>query len=616
MKNFKVATFIKTILLVLLVTSTHTSFAESITLEEEKEILQRIDEKSKKKWHPLISNQENRQWVDEQTQLGLYGIVYQKGWFSPRVARQIVPDLKSGFLLVDTITIGDKLLSQLTTLTSNLLLSYYFPYVQGGRISSKTFTNVKHFKTYEEALLTKNFELKKIPFNAKDFEQIENGEIISTMTSSGFFTRFSAGLFDMLQLDVPALLELGPKVKLQMKHTLKLSISKENDTTAIISIEKIDENLKGVGIGLGVYIEELITLPVSVGIDGYDGYSPLVINKKHTKKKTQSLVYKLDLTDARAQKAYDSFLKKDFTVLQDLSLEKDSPVTLDIVKKGDISISESNFAINLLIFRTGERNIYVDGKFNTTLSNGNKFSYEEVTRKRVRDRSGFSGDEKDVLIFSTIVPLDGDNPDSFSKEEKASFVLDTHYYYEDSKTKGKELTEVSKTISLLGIPAGLPVIFDEKKNYGKVQVEAKIRFSAPAIKDILDSEKEELWISLASSFGLSNIFSWRDESARNAYKKTNYVPSFMRSNRHNNGSRRPSKAQKVKMKKLVALKNANEIIKRFNNIQEEDSLSKKSKSLLKLLHSKTYGKFLHKTMVDIVGLDQIMGRGHIRGRNF
>ncbi|OUR99760.1 hypothetical protein A9Q84_01670 [Halobacteriovorax marinus] len=595
------------------------SFAQSsnLTLEEEKELLLRIDQRAEKRWAPLISNQENPIWIEEQTKLGMYGTIYQKGWLNPKVSRQIVPDMNDGFLVVDTIAMGDEIITQLATLTSNLLLSFYFPYVQGSPIREKRFTNIRHFKTYKEALLAENFNLAKIPFEREDFDSLTNGEVISTLTSSGIMTRLSVGLFDLLGIDVPALIELGPKVKLLLKHTLKVSIAKEEDNFAIISIEKIDENLKGIGIGLGVYVEDLISLPVSIGIDGHDGYSPLVINFKKVKKKTKSLVYKIDLNDPEGLFAYQSFLKKDFTVLQDLSEEEDSPVKLDIIKEGDISITESNFAINLLIFRTGERNIFVDAKFNTTLGNGNKFSYEEVTLKRVSDHSGFSGDEKEVLTFSTIVPLDGDNPDFFTDASRASFVLDTLYFYEDSKAKGKELNAISKTISLLGIPAGIPVLFDAKKKYGKVQIEAKIRFSTAAISSVLNVSDHELWISLASSFGLSDPFSWESEEVRSQYKKTYYVPNFLRSHStHNSRRKRLNKKQKANLVKLKLLESAHKLFKRFAQLRRKDKLINKAKSLLTILNNKTYGKQFHKTMVDIVGLDQIMGRGYIRGINF
>lgn len=615
--NLLINTFKSIVLVLALIPHLSYSSTSDLTLEEEKELLLRIDQQAKKRWAPLVSNQENPAWIDEQTDLGIYGAIYQKGWLNPKVSRQIVPDMNEGFLVVDTISVGEKIITQLATLSSNLLLSYYFPYIQGGPIKEKRFTNIRHYDTYKEALLAKNFNLDKIPFEREDFAKLENSEVVSTLTSSGFFTRFSVGLFDLLGVDVPALIEMGPKIKLQMKHTLKVSIAKEKENIAVISIEKIDEKLRGLGIGLGVYIEELINLPISIGIDGHDGYSPLVINFKEVKQKTKSLIYKIDLDDPEGMQAYQEFLKKDFTLLQDLSLEEDSPVKLDIIKDGDISINESNFAINLLIFRTGERNIFVDAKFNTTLENGNKFSYEEITMKKVSDRSGFSGDEKDVLKFSTIVPLDGDNPDFFSEESKASFVLDTLYYYEDSKAKGKELNAVSKTISLLGMPAGIPVIFDKKKNYGKVQIEAKIRFGTQAISKVLKVSNRELWISLASSFGLSDPFVWENEDERKKYRKKYYVPSFVRNqNRHNSRNRRLSRKQKANLAKLKLLETASKLNKKYLKVREQEKLINKAKDLLKILNNKSYGKYFHKTMVDIVGLDQVMGRGYIRGSNF
>ena len=597
-KNFKL---IQVFMLLFLLE--FSAYSENLSLLEEKQILIDLDAKADRKWQKLEENQINPSWIEDQMELGLYGPIYDKGWLNPRVSRKIVPDFEKGFLVVDRLILGESIMTQIAAVSSNLLLGYYFPYVQGGPIFDKIFTRITPVKTYKEAILLKTYNIQTFPFNYEEFQNLRLSEVHSTITTNGFFTRLSAGIFDMLGFEVPAPLNIGPKIKYHFKKSIKVSVTKESKTEIIIALEDIKEQMKGAGIGMGVYFEEMISLPISIGIDGQNGYSPLVLNHKRTTQDIKSLVYKIDLSSKQGLEAYRDFLRSDLTKIQDLSEIENSPVTLEIVKEGKIQTNESNFAVNLIIFRTGERNISVTGKFKTQLANNKDFNYQEITRKRVLDRKTFSGKEKDILTFSSIIPTDSN---------KNSFVLDTTYYYEDTEAYGKELMEVSKTISLLGIPAGLPVHFSKDKDYGKIQLQAKLRFDSTAIKKFFNSSTEDHWISIASAFGLSDPYIWENKRMRNKFKKEYYVASFKRNRGHN--SPRLSKREKSNLKKLNLLKKAERIADTILDINNEENSIEKAKLLIKELYKEKSGMILHKIMVDTVGEDLIMGRGYIRGR--
>ena len=597
-----------TLFLVAIIGLSSVALSSEVSLEQEKQVLIELDLRAQKKWEPLEELQSNSQWMKDQLELGLYGPIYDKGWLNPRVSIQIVPDLTDGFLVVDRVVLGENIMTQVAAVSTNLLLGYYFPYIQGGPIYEKIFTRIKHAPSYKEALETDIYKIQNFPFNFSEFSDLSENEVHSTITTNGFFTRLSAGLFDMMGLNIPSPLNLGPKVKYHLKKSMKVSITKESEEVIIIALEDINEKMNGLGIGLGVYFEELINLPISIGIDGQNGYSPIVANFKRTTQKIKSLVYKINLSSKLGQKAYQDFLRSDLTTLQDLSLTKDSPVKIDIVKEGTIETREKNFAINLILFRSGERNITVNGKYNTTLADGKKYDYEEVIKKRVLDRKGFSGEEKDILTFSSIIP---------KSNESNSFVLDTLYYYEDTKTKGEELNEISEIIKLLGIPTGIPMRFDENKNYGKIQLQAKMRFTSAAIRKIFEASSTDKWISLASALGHGDPYIWETPEDRNNYITKYYVSNFKRNNFHSSKNKhRLSKSEKMKIKYLEKLEFALKMMNKFDELNQHKDNSVKAKKLVKLLDHSKYGLTIHKFMIDLAGQDLIMGRGHIRGRNF
>lgn len=538
-----------------------------------------IDRKAQKKWKHLTNLQEDHDWLDNQSEMGLYGSVFSKGWMNPKVERSIVPDRDQGLLVVDSVTIGATLATQISTLTSNILLASYFPFVQGAPIKEKRFTNIRKVETYRDALELDHFKLGNIPLDAQGFKQMKRGDVYTTISTSGFFTRYSLMMLDLLELALPGPMEFGPKAKLHIQKSIKITISKEDDNTAILSLENINEKGYGIGTGLGIFFEGLIDIPVSIGINGQDGYSPLVFNSKKNTKKTSHIIYKIDLSTIAGEDAYKKFLDGDFTDLQDLALKKDSPVKQSLRKDGVVTTKENAFGINLILWRSGFRNIHVDGKFESTLADGSKYRYQEEQITKMKDRSGFSGKEKEYIQYSTIVPLD--------ESKNGGFVLDTTYYYQDSKTKGSELIKVSKKLKEIGLPQGIPVKFNKTKKYGETQIQTNIRFSANSMNTILTSYAEDIWEAIALSYGFADSYIWITKEQREQYKKDN--------------------------------KNHNDLIKAirvynvFAKMSKKQSLQDKAEILLKNLKKGKTGRLLHKTLVNLVGIGEVMGQGHIRG---
>jgi hypothetical protein len=538
-----------------------------------------IDKKAQKKWQHLINLQEDHDWLENQSEMGLYGAVFTKGWLNPKVERKIVPDRDQGHLVVDSVSIGPSLVTQFSTLTSNILLASYFPFVQGSPIKEKRFTNIRKVKTYRDALEAEHFKLRSIPLDAEGFNNMETGEIFTTISTSGFFTRYSLVMLDLLELALPGPMEFGPKAKLHIQKSIKITISKENDKSAIISLENINEKGFGIGTGLGIFFEDIIDLPISIGINGHDGYSPLVFNYKQSKQRTSHLIYKVDISTKAGENAYKKFLDGDFTALQDLAKDKESPVQQTLKKDGVIITKENAFGINLILWRSGFRNIHVDGRFESTLADGTKYRYAEEQITKMKDRSGFSGKEKEYIQYSTIVPLD--------ETKKTGFVLDTTYFYQDSKTKGSELIKVSKKIKEIGMPQGIPVKFNKKKQYGETQIQTKIRFSASAMNYILTSYEEDIWEAIAISFGFADSYIWLNKELRQQYKEENENHSDLN--------------------KAIRIYNV------FAKMNKKQSLHEKAQILLKNLKKGKTGRLLHKTMINIVGLGEVMGQGYIRG---
>ncbi|MEK6626511.1 MAG: hypothetical protein AABY86_16205, partial [Bdellovibrionota bacterium] len=88
-----------------------------------------LDKRIASKWEKYLAWQGNEEWVKEQDRLKISGVIYQKGMLGPIVTRSIAPDKDKGWLVVDTVDIGQDIVLQGAVLAGNLLLHYWVPYI-------------------------------------------------------------------------------------------------------------------------------------------------------------------------------------------------------------------------------------------------------------------------------------------------------------------------------------------------------------------------------------------------------------------------------------------------------------------------------------------------------
>ncbi len=587
-------------------------------LEKEFAQLESLSSKADPKWDTYKEWMTSPEWVADQSEIGLAGTIYQKGWMGPRVSRQIVPDQNEGWLVVDAVTIGPSLLLQASNLASNILFHQVFPYAQGGVIKEKSFLNVRHRTTYEEALTAKPFSFTKVPLTTDGFEKIENGEVLTTVSTGGVFARIGGGILDLLGIEVPLGFNIGPRLKFEVKQSLKLNVSKIDKDNVLISVERAKDSASGFGIGFGIFFDDLLDIPVTLSVNTRNGWAPLVFNYKVQRRKTRSIVFKVNIATKEGKEAYHRFIKRDFTMLEEMANKvrpkeivydesgevfgeeliesgTEKPVQLEMIKEGQIYRSEFNAAINLILFRAGLRNILVDAKYNTIMGNGKRFEYEEVSREYITDSKWFSGDEDTSEKYSVLVPLKEDG--EIVTLKKGAFVLDSNFYFADTKTSGGELIEISNELAKSGNQMKLPIKLDPEKNYGSTQVGLSVRFTPMAMRTILESNPEDIFVSVGTAIGLPDPYVLESQSERARYI-----------NKANSSS--------AKKKRKRVIRSAEAYVGYITQIQKMSSMSAQARQLLDLLFDGDTGDVLHKTLIDLAGQDKIIIKGHVRGRYF
>lgn len=548
-----------------------------------------LQDRAASRWEELYENQNTPEWVKEQDEMGLAGVVYSKGFFNPRVSRRIVPDQQEGWLAVDTVSLGPGLIQQLTTLTANVLFNHYvMPGLQAGTINEQSFVNVRHYPNYKSALLADAFNFENVPMDSEGFSRMQEGEVFSTVTTGGVFIRYGGNLLDLLGISIPVYVNVGPRAKLTVKQSLKISISKAEDEFVYLNVERAKDIGKGFGIGFGVFFEDIIDVPITIGINSMSGYSPIVFNYKTNKKKLKSLMFKIDMKTIEGQRAYRAFLNKDFSELEMLAGdENNNAVTLEMIKEGDIYTREVNAALDLVIWRAGYRNIFTEGRFTTMVRGSKKFEYVEISKQSVHDRKWLSNYETFSDKVSVLVPLN---------HEQKGFVVDTHIHYNDTKTYGKELMGLSNDLEQRGTGLGLPITVNNDHNYGKTQVDVKVRFTSLGLKKIIEAEEEDLWIAAGLAVGLPDPYQIMSDIDRE---------DFIRRARNRD----------IRKNRQRALDKAEDIVSALIKIQNEPKMEGKSRIVLDELKSYD-ADGLHKAMMDLAGLNNLIVQGVIRGRGF
>jgi hypothetical protein len=576
---------LKYIVLALAIGLSQLSFAQSDKLTKLKEEVSRLDKKTKEKWEPFEQWQKDSAWISETTQMALPGVVYSKGWLGPNVSRQIIPDFEKGWMVVDTVTVGTDLLLTLGNLATNVLFQYYFPYVQVGVIKDKSFVNVRTASSYEEALLIPRFDFKRMPFALDQIEKLTQDESFSTIATGGFYTRLGGGLMNMIGLELPAHLNFGPKVKFQIQESLKVTIAKDDETHVLVGLERARGIVSGLGIGFGLYFEDIIDVPVAVGIGSSNGYSPITFNLKQSHQKTMAMIYRIDINSKEGAKAYEAFLENDLTLLDELAQSDSSAVELEMVKEGDINTRESNLALNFIFWRSGWRNIFTEGHYKTTAKDGRHFEYVELAEEKISDKSSGGNYKRLSTKYRTLVPLDGQN----------SMVLDSLFLYSDSKTMGDELDSLSSTLSLAANELRLPIKTDPKRNYGAVHVDVRVRFGAPAMRLIFEANNDDTWIAVGTALGLPDPFIWETQSRRTRFAISHRGDEFQTAE-----ERLYRKGERV--------------VGWLQSIRTIKDSPKKARELIKRLKDGDNGRLLHKTLVELAGSQHLLIQGGISGR--
>lgn len=586
MKNFLILLFSFALL------STN-AVAKSDDIAELQEYLQKLSRKIDPKWDKYRGWQKNSEWVRNTVDMSLAGEVYNEGWFGPKITRQIVPDILQGWLVVDTVTIAPGLLMTAATLTGNILLNQVFPYVQAGPIKERNFVNVRKVKTYEEAIMAEPFSVKKLPISPLDISKLEEEEQISTMTTGGLFIRAGGGIASLIGLELPAHINIGPKSKVTFKGSLKLTIAKAEDNHALISVEKINEQTNGIGFGFGVFFEDIVDIPVSIGVNSSNGYFPFLFNIKDSYQQTTSVVYDIDLDTQKGRDAYKAFLERDFTILEQMAEESPESVTMDMTKEGDIHSHEVNGMVNLIVWRSGFRNIFVEGKFNTTDRAGNRFEYYELESEEIRDKKWFSNEEKTSLKFMALVPSDRHENGELIKH-KGGFVLDTHFFYDDTRTSGGEILEISDFLMDSGTQMRLPFIVNEERDYERVQIDVKVRIQAEDMAKFLSSNEQNIWHSIAYAQGINDHYHYSTAQMRKRFVKEGH------------------QGDKSQRSRLVGA--GEKVIGFIRDINKQRTLKDKADKMIRLLRKGKAGQLLHKTILEFIGRQKVMVRGFVRGK--
>lgn len=605
----QIFSFIRTITILCLFSLSVNAADIQAQIDVERDYLLEIDQRSEEKWSHFHINQNDEQWLENQESLSLFGPIYQKGWLNPKVERQILPH-NNELLVKDSIVLGPELVKQLAALSANFLLSSYLPFIQAAKNFEKRFTYLRQVQTYEQALRLKTFKLSTIPLKHDDLQAMDIGDTITTKTTDGFMARFSPSFMDLFGVEINMPIQFGPKVKIHYKKSLQISLTKKDDDIVIITIENTESDETGYGTGLGVLFEDIIELPISIGINGQNGYSPLVFNRKYEKSKIKTIIYEVDLSKEEGLMAYQSFLLKDFSLLQDLAKEDNKPVTQTFVKTGEISTLENNFGINLIFWRRGLRSILKEGNFKTTLANGNSFDYQEIELNLITDRFGFSGKEKEELKFMVMTPKSSHK----NYQDLKGFTLDMRFFYHDTNTKGREITKLSQKLEELGIPNGLPVKLKNGTKYGNIQVLTEMRITPQGLSKVIDATDEKIWESIALVYGYLDNTIWNSFERRTLFYKKYFVDPSLHTQTYLRAMKKHlSRKDRKNLKKLRQLHIAGHVFKVIKKIKSLEKNEDKARELLQGLKTQKIGKVLYHTLIETAGLNNIMGQGYIRG---
>lgn len=557
--------------------------------------LAELDKATGEKWSQLEDYQKRESWLTEQVRLGVVGTVYESGMFGGTVSRNVVPDKTSGWLVVDKIQIGAGPLLQVGQLAGNIFFQEYFPYVQVGAEFSRTYVNVRHRDTYRQALLASPFRFKKIPATTRAFTSFEQGELVSTVTAGGIYVRAGASIFDLLGVAFDGGYGIGPRAKVHVNKQFKMTLAKSAPGEILVMVENTNEIGFGVGLATGFTFENLIDVPIAIGINQASGYSPLRVNYKVATQKLRSIVYKINIRTNEGARAYARLMNRDLTAIDDLADTKSGSVVKELVRDGIVNTQEFNAGLDLILYRSGFRNIFTQARYNSRLQGGKNYRYEEFSAERMDEGYWWSGGEKSSEKYTAYVPVAGNGA-------TGTFVLDSRFEQSDSETWGDELQGMFGQLNKIMNNIPVRQNIDAKRNYGEVSMGLTVRFPAPAIKRILTASERDLWFALGVSSGLANPTEWTTFRGRLAYAEEGA-----------NVQRDQYTQDVVGGANYDRVYEATRIRDFMRTLRRERNMRAKAQRLVDFLKADSDSKLLHRSMIELVGRDQLLIRGQVRG---
>jgi hypothetical protein len=560
----------------------------------------RLQNSLDKRWQKLEALQADERWLDRHTSLGLPGPVYKEGWTNPRVQREIVhmarpntfdtayqsPTGPRLWWTLDQTTIGPSLLNQAATLAGNILFHMHvFPFAQGGYNGEKQFVHGRMALDYADALMLPPSRLNKLPLTHESLGDMKIGEFYTTQSTTGFYLRAGGGILPLLGIELPLHLNIGPRVRLHTHSTFQVTLAKDSDDHVLVALERAQINGSGQSFGLGFFFEDFMRAPVVVGIDSPNGFSPLQAVIRQDKRTSGTIAYRINLADEYAEAAYQSFLRGDLTLLQDLAKEEGSGVQELFVREGEEVIHSSHFSFNLLFWRMAWHNQTRRGTFQTTINSDQVYRYHEYEIQRERQNRFFSTRRSEKRAFLTQIPEIG-----------SSFVVDSEIRLRMSRANGRDIHELLDMLFEWGNVFRLPIEADSTRSYGDVEIVIHTHFTPSAIEEFLESTEYDIKTALANAFDFFDSHMLLDSRLQNRYIRGGR-------DEHEEDRRRSE------------IRRATAIYRVFERILSEKNRQKQAEELVKLLGDRSRGQYAHNVLLQLIDHRKLIIQGQIRGES-
>lgn len=557
-----------------------------------------------KRWLELEKKQTDPKWVESFTKVSLPGTVFQAGWTNPKVQRdilngvQVSPHLanssdasvKEQWWTIDEVTISPSLIENLVVLGSNILFhQHVLPIIQAGPQHEKKFVHGRSAKSYANALMATTSDLTKIPLTQTDLAELSEGEFFTTQTSKGMFIRAGGGILPLLGVELPFYLNIGPRARLQTQTNLQVTVAKETDNHLVIGIEQARIQSFGQSIGFGVYFEDILNAPITIGVNSSEGYTPIQFVRKNESRKINGLAYRLNMNSDRAVEAYHAFLGGDLTLLDDLIEEGDhDSVEILFVKTGTEYLSSSSFGLNLLFWRSSWHNATRQGSYQTVFHDGEVYEYHEYEKSRERNNRFFSRHKSEKRLFLAQIPDNG--------VAQQRFMLDTKLEFSISEADGDRVEELTEMLLNWGHLFRIPIIADSDVLYGNVTMTIHSHFTYAAIKEFSNAQDFDLIVSVATAYKYTDPLVFLNQSLKNRY-------IFAGDSEEDRDDRRRK------------MRTAENVIKRLKEIRDTQSSKEQAEKLVELLSHKSRGPYVHKALLYVIDSQKIMIQGSMKGKD-